>query len=176
MILSKPRKKEVLSTTKLLGTWVLSRVALLLFKHIFDLDLHFALPEIFAVFRELEHQPTGLKYLETFLRYLYSAADIAPDKLTAIAQETLTCQGGEIAMTAAQQLEQRGYEQGVQQGMREGMLEAIELGLQLKFGVAGEHMFSTIATIQELVRLKAIKNSIPLVKELSELQPLIEES
>jgi len=60
--------------------------------------------------------------------------------------------------------------------MREGVLEAIELGLHLKFGVAGEQFFATITKIQELVRLKAIKNSIPLVEDLSELKPLIEET
>ncbi len=74
-------------------------------------------------------------------------------------------------MAVAQQLEQYGYDQGMQQGI----LEAIELGLQLKFGVAGEQLFPAIAKIHELVRLKAIKNSIVLVQDLSELKPLIED-
>ncbi|MCP3922312.1 MAG: Rpn family recombination-promoting nuclease/putative transposase [Desulfobacterales bacterium] len=56
------------SDDEIKGT-VLSRIILLLFKHIFDDDIVKTLPEIFSLFNDHKEQHTGLQYIETFQRY-----------------------------------------------------------------------------------------------------------
>ena len=69
---------------------IVSRVVLLLFKHMFDPDPRQKLPEIFALIGELLKQERGVKYLEIFLRYICSVAEsITPEELLAITQQIL---------------------------------------------------------------------------------------
>ena len=53
---------------------------MLLFKHIFNPDLREKLPGIFSLMNDLLEQDTGLKHLETLLRYLFSTTVLPPAK------------------------------------------------------------------------------------------------
>lgn len=100
---------------------IVSRVVLLLFKHIFDPDLHDRLPDILKLLRELSTQESGLRMLETVLRYVYSAVErLSADEIVDIARQTLHQQGGGISMTIAQKLRQEGRQEGRQQGLENG--------------------------------------------------------
>lgn len=99
------------SDAQIKGT-ILSQVILLLFKHIFDADIRPELPKVFGLLAELRRQETGLHYLETILRYLYSAVEISYEEMLAIAEHTLPEQGGKFAMTIAEQLRQEGRQEG----------------------------------------------------------------
>jgi len=162
------------SDDEIKGT-VLSRAVMLLLKHISDPDLVQKLPGIFLLMRDLLRQDTGMRYLETILRYLYSAAETQPEEIINILEQTLSEEGRKMGMTAAdrlrkegydqamvmaERLKKEGYDQGIRQGICEGLLEGIELGLSLRFGEKGLEMMPRIREIQDLSRLKALKEKI----------------
>ncbi len=158
---------------------VLSRAVMLLLKHISDPDLVQKLPGIFLLMRDLLRQDTGLRYIETILRYLYSAAETQPEEIINILEQTLSEEGRKMGMTAADRLRKEGYDQamilaerlrkegydqgiqqGIQQGIRQGICEGIELALSLRFGEKGLEMMPRIRKIQDISRLKALKENI----------------
>ncbi len=159
---------------------VLSRVVLMLFKHIFDPDIAASLPRIFELLGELLDSRTGLQYLEVILRYLFNTVEnITPNELKRMAEKSLTSEKGGVDMaTIAEQIKAEGYklgkQQGIQMGIRNGMLEAIELGLILKFGEESLGLMSSLQGIEDPQKLRAIKDAIRTVRELSELKKLIE--
>ena len=71
-------------------------------------------------------------------------------------------------------LHQTIREDGIQQGFHDGLLEAIELGLSLRFGEKGLRLMGRIRRIDDIDRLKAIKNAIISVPTISEFQKIAE--
>jgi hypothetical protein len=63
---------------------------------------------------------------------------------------------------------------GIQQGFHNGLLEAIELGLSLRFGEKGLRLMGRIRRIDDIDRLKAIKNAIISVPNVAEFQKIVE--
>ena len=105
------------SDEELTGT-VVSRVVMLLFKHIHDPDIFQKLPAIFALMQELLRQERGLHTIEMLLRYVFNALeDITVTQLVTIAEQSLQ---GEMVMTLAEQLRQEGWRNGVSQGIQQG--------------------------------------------------------
>ena len=93
-------------------------------------------------------QETGLQYLETILRYLYSATDsISVEKLIAIAQHTLAKPGGDMAMTIAEQLLTEGRKKGIDEGLEKGLEKGTIIGEIL---LAQRILKLTIFTQEEL--------------------------
>ena len=72
-----------------------------------------------------------------------------------------------------QQGMQQGLQQGTQRGIRQGLLEAIELGLNLRFGVAGLGMLPQVRKIEDVDRLRAIKQALLSVGSVDELAVLL---
>jgi predicted transposase/invertase (TIGR01784 family) len=90
---------------------VWQRVALLALKHIFQPDLEPRLRDILSLVRDLAHQPTGLDYLYTLLRYISAAAPhLKPEELHAAVVECFT-QGDTIMPTIAERWVQQGEAQ-----------------------------------------------------------------
>ena len=176
------------SDDEIKGT-VLSRAVMLLMKHISDPDLIMKLPGIFLLMRDLLRQDTGLRYIETILRYLYSAAETQPEEIINVLEQTLSEEGRKMGMTAADRLRKEGYDQGVhqgiqqgiqqgvqqgiQQGICEGLVEGIELGLSLKFGEKGLKMMPRIRKIQDISRLKYLKEKIRTAVSSEEFKKII---
>lgn len=90
-------------------------------------------------------------------------------------------------MTLAEQLRQEGWRNGVNQGMKQGMqqgmqqgyehglLEAIELGVNLKFGEEhAQKVMPVIREIHDVNRLQALKDALKQIRQLKELNALIE--
>ena len=69
--------------------------------------------------------------------------------------------------------EQRGEERGKVIGEQRGIISAIELGLDLKFGVQGLELMEPVSQIADLDKLKTIRNAIKSAQSLDELQQLI---
>ena len=69
--------------------------------------------------------------------------------------------------------EKIGMEKGMQQGIKQGLLEAIELGLKLKFRTKGLKLYPQITKIDDIDKLRSIKESIEIAKELKEIQELL---
>ncbi len=149
----------------------LSRIVMLLFKHISDPDIAQKLPVIFSFMREITESEGGLRFLEKILRYLSNAADgITPNELKSIVEESLSQKKGELFMTIADILRKEGYEKGIQQGF----LEAIELGLSLKFGDESLKIMSLVQKIREIEKLKSLKNAIRTARDISDITIMIE--
>ncbi|RUT04980.1 hypothetical protein DSM106972_038010 [Dulcicalothrix desertica PCC 7102] len=63
--------------------------------------------------------------------------------------------------------------EGEQLGEKRGILAAIELGLELKFGAEALELMESVSQVQDLKKLKMIKDAIKSVNTLDELRQLI---
>ena len=61
---------------------------------------------------------------------------------------------------------------GASKGVRQGLLQAIELGLELKFGVDALSIMSEVSQIDDIEQLRAIKEGIKTVTSIKELQKI----
>ncbi|WP_035277597.1 Rpn family recombination-promoting nuclease/putative transposase [Desulforegula conservatrix] len=159
---------------------ILLKVALLVMKHIFDEELAPKLPGIFGLFVELISKDTGLKYIETLLKYILSGTESVNEKDLASALNQVAGPKGEaIIMTAAERLMQIGREEGIQQGMQQGILkgsveslaEGLELAISIKFGEAPETKtaMDIIRSIDDPSRLRDLKHLVKDSKNIKEL-------
>ncbi len=123
---------------------IVSRVVLLLLKHIRDPDLRQKLPDIFALMQTLMEKETGLQWLEVVVRYLASARekeDLSWEQIKEIAEQAISKETGGYVMTLAEKLRNEGKLEGKLEGLVEceqkgeakGLRNAIELGITLKF-------------------------------------------
>ena len=150
----------------------LSRIVMLLFKHIHDPDILDQLPAIFDLMRTLLNREGGLHTLEMLLRYVFSAIEEnALDQVTHIAEAALK---GDIIMTIAERLHNEGKTEGMQQGYERGLVEAIEFGISLKFGDdAMQAIMPMIRSIHDLTRLQSIKDAVKQAQDLAQVTPLL---
>ena len=65
---------------------------------------------------------------------------------------------------------QEGKQLGIEEGIREGLYEAIELGLQLKFGNDGKKLFRKVKNIEDIGKLREIKNLIKEADSIKEIE------
>ena len=70
----------------------------------------------------------------------------------------------------------QGLRQGLERGIREGLLEAIELGLALRFGTDGLKLLPLVRKVQDVDRLRAIKQALLQVKGIDEVFALLDSS
>jgi len=63
-----------------------------------------------------------------------------------------------------------GLQEGLQKGIRDGLIEAIELGLSIKFGAEGERLLPRVRQIEEVDRLRAIKEVVKVAATLAEVE------
>ena len=61
---------------------------------------------------------------------------------------------------------------GIEKGVCQGLLEAIELGLELKFGADALSLMSEISQIDDIEKLRSIKEGIKTVASIEELQQI----
>jgi predicted transposase/invertase (TIGR01784 family) len=155
---------------------ILTRVALLLFKHIFDMDIKDRLPEIFSLLEAILKEKSGMKILEILLRYLFSAIDdITVLDIKTMVETSLTGVKGDSVMTLAEQLRNEGFQQGeisgLLKGKLEGMLEGIEMAVYLKFGAGPEsqNLVVAIRRINDLDTIKRVKMALMEAKAISDI-------
>ena len=144
----------------------MSRVILLLFKHIRDPDLRQKLPSILALMQKLMEKETGLQYLEVVVRYLASALDeneLSVKQIKEIAEKAISKETGEYVMTLAEKLRNEGEVKGEIRGLREG----IELGITLKFPGDIDTVMAKVNKIDNLDALKEIKEAIKTAQDIS---------
>ena len=163
----------------------MARVTMLLLKHIFDPDVADRLPDIFLLLKELSEQETGLQYFESLIKYVFSnVEDITTEDIQSIVSKTLPEDKGDIIMTLAEQLEnkglqkglQQGLQQGLEQGLEQGLLEGIEFAVSIKFGETDDckTVIAKIKSINDINLLKALKGKIKSAKTVPELIRSIE--
>jgi hypothetical protein len=155
---------------------ILSRVALLLLKHIRDPDLQQKLPDILALLKNLGEKETGLQWLEVFIRYIVSARqeeDLSAKNIVEIAEQAISKETGEYVMTLLEKLRSEGRNEGRLEGEIKGLKEAIELGITLKFPGEIETVMAQVNKIDDLDTLKEIKEVIKTAKDISEILALL---
>ena len=157
---------------------LLCRAILLLFKHVRAPDFEERLGAILAMLNELKKSDNGFRYLEAIFRYLHSTADISSDKIKKIVNQNLDFEKGELFMTIGERLRKEGFEQGIQQGIQqgvhEGLLEAIDLGLLLRFEDQSQVLMKLVNQIDDVEKLRAIKDALKSVTNVSDLRSMIE--
>ena len=69
--------------------------------------------------------------------------------------------------------ERKGREIGVQEGLQAGLQEAVILGIEIKFGAQSLDLVPEVRRIHDLNTLRAIRESLPRIQTLTELQALL---
>ncbi|QTA91324.1 Uncharacterized protein dnm_073880 [Desulfonema magnum] len=127
---------------------------------------------------ELPKLDSGLQYLEMIIRYLLTTAGdkiiTTTDEIITMMKDNLPAEGGDLVMTIADELRKEGYEQGIQIGIREGLLDTIEFGLSLRFGDDVLKFMPKIHDINDIKRLRNIKDVIKKARDFSEVKGMIE--
>jgi len=81
--------------------------------------------------------------------------------------------GGEISMTTAAKLIEKGKIESKIEGKIEGLKEAIEMGLGLKYGDEGQRLYERIKAISLVEKLEAIKEAVKVSKNIEEIEKLL---
>jgi hypothetical protein len=103
---------------------VVTRLFVLVLKHIFDHSLGGRLDEILCMASEVIRQPSGMEMVMTLLRYIGRSA-VKLDK-TEMAQKLLAYlpkEGGALMETMAQEWIDEGFAKGIEQGLAKGKKE-----------------------------------------------------
>jgi predicted transposase/invertase (TIGR01784 family) len=161
---------------------VLTRVGLLLLKHVFSPDYEGKLPEILSLLRSLLEKETGMQYIEAVLRYIFSTAEhIKVDDLKRIVKNKLSESQENTIMTLAERLKQEGreeaweeaWEEATKEATKKGHYETIEMGLHLRFGKNSEETMSRVYEIDDIDSLGSIKNAVRSLKSLDEIAAIV---
>jgi len=150
---------------------IMTRVVMLMFKHVFNPDLRKKLPEIFSLLKILVVQETGLQYLETVMRYLSSVLEeetLAPEEIKRMAEQAISKDAGGYMVTLA--------EKWRNEGKIEGLKDAIELGLTIKFPENSNTVMGTVKQIYDLDLLVKLKEAVKTSRDISEILILLPES
>jgi len=109
------------------------QVCLQMMKYIFDEgELLARYQKIFSILHELVSDQQGAVFFEQTLIYILRSTNLEEQKVIDLSK-SISSKGGEIAMTTAEKLEQRGEQRGIkkgeQRGIKKGMQEGIEKGI-----------------------------------------------
>ena len=154
----------------------MSRVILLLFKHIRDPDLRQKLPSILALMQKLMEKETGLQWLEVVIRYLASALEedeLSLEQIKEIAEKAISRETGGYVMTLAEKLRNEGKLEGEKRGEAKGLRNAIELGITLKFPGDIEAVMVRVNKIDDLETLVKVTEVIKTANDISEILALL---
>ena len=66
-----------------------------------------------------------------------------------------------------------GAIEGERKGRIEGLIEAIEIGLELKYGVNGLRLLERIRKIAVIEKLESIKEAVKISKNMEEIEKLL---
>ena len=144
-------------------------IALLVMRNILnEKELEKNLKDFLEIGRQYFEEEEGLKFLESVIRYLYSSTEIEVGKVVNTIKE-ISEKGGEMGTTTAAKL----IEKGKIEGKIEGLKEAIEIGLELKYGVEGLKLLERINTISLVEKLEAIKEAVKISKDMEEIEKLL---
>jgi len=146
---------------------VLLRAALMLMRHAFDPAVHDRLPEILKLILDVSETKSGLRAVETMLRYLFNEVpDLSVDKVEDIVDKHFLKDKKEVIMTVAEQLRQEGFEKG--------LLESIEVGLNLRFGPNGLRHMPKIKRIKKTDRLRSLQQALYTAQDIAKFERVME--
>ncbi|WP_295102981.1 Rpn family recombination-promoting nuclease/putative transposase [uncultured Candidatus Kuenenia sp.] len=169
------------------------QITMLLMRNIYnDKILGDKLKVFFEIGRQYFEEEGGVKFLESVIRYLYYASDIEEERVIDTLKE-ISEEGGKLSMTIAARLIEKGKItgrmegrmegreegraegaiEGERKGRIEGLIEAIEIGLELKYGVNGLRLLERIRKIAVIEKLESIKEAVKISKNMEEIEKLL---
>ncbi|RJP22792.1 MAG: hypothetical protein C4527_21300 [Candidatus Omnitrophota bacterium] len=169
------------SDAEIKGT-ILSRVVLLLFKHIFAEDFGERFVRICELLGKLQDEKTALEFMRSVLEYIGNATDrISREQIRKGVEKALPQAGGKLMPTLFEQIREEGRvegrvegrEEGQGLGRLEGLREGIELALELKFGEEGLSLLPEIRTITSIEILHEIKDVLKTGYALNDIKKLL---
>jgi hypothetical protein len=165
---------------------VQTRILLTLLRDIFTKDIDELIHSILKCIhylQELEDKQTGIEFLETMIRYVFSAANnLTKRDMEVIIKEIETTfpEGSEVTMTLADILREEGMQEGLEKGIEKG----IELGqakalsktalqqLTAKFGVLPKELTEEISKL-DVISLELILSNMFNYTSLDDVRKFI---
>ena len=153
---------------------IVSRVGLLVMKHIFREDLPDVLKRGMELLTELSDTTRALDYVETIIRYVINASDALSLKelKTIIEQSYFQQKEGEL-MTLAEQLRREGLEQGLEQGQLEATRDSVLDILEARFEIAPQDIVKELKGIDEIAVLRQLRKKAVVVEGLEEFREMV---
>lgn len=156
---------------------VLLRAALMLMRHVFDPGVHDRLPEILKLILDVSETKSGLRAVETMLRYLFNEVpDLSVENVARMAEEYSGKDKKEVVMTVAEQMRKEVIMTMGEQLRKEVFLESIEMGLSLRFGQDGLKFMPQISRIKKIDRLRSLQQALYTTQDISEFERAMETS
>jgi predicted transposase/invertase (TIGR01784 family) len=145
-------------------TGVSLEITLLLMKNIYDKKkLRQTLESFLEIGRLFFKQEKGLRFLESVIRYIYNATEIESYEVIE-AVKKISQKGGELAMTTAMKLMEKGRKEGIKEGIKEGeskvLLDWIKFLLETKFGRDKLKLMDKVKELQSIEELEHVKEMI----------------
>ena len=165
---------------------IVSRVGLLVMKHIFRDDLPEVLKKVMELLAELSDKKRALDFVETIIRYVINASDEVSlkDLKTIIEQSYFQKKEGEL-MTIAEQLRKEGHERGLQKGREQGLEQGLQQGqlqdardsvvdiLEARFEIAPQDIVKELKGIDEIAVLRQLRKKAVVVGSLDEFRGMV---
>jgi len=145
---------------------IVSRVGLLVMKHIFREDLPDVLKRGMELLTELSDTTRALDYVETIIRYVINASDALSLKelKTIIEQSYFQKKEGEL-MTIAEQLRREGQLEDA----RDSILDILEA----RFGIIPQYLVKELKGIDEIAVLRQLRKKAVVVEGLEEFKEMV---
>ena len=157
---------------------IISRVGLLVIKHIFCDDLRDQLKRVMELLAELSDKKRALEYVETIIRYVINASDtVSLEELKHIIVHSYFQQKEGELMTLAEQLRREGHQRGLQQGLEKGQLEdardSILDILEARFNTAPQEIVKILKAINDISVLKQLRKKAAVTEGLEEFKKMV---
>jgi len=156
---------------------IVSRVGLLVMKHIFSDDLTEVLVRVMELLAELSDKRRALDYVETIIRYVINASEALSlkDLKKIIEQSYFQKKEGEL-MTIAEQLRMEGHQRGLQQGQLEDARDSIFDILESRFGITPQNIAKELKSIDEIAVLRQLRKKAVVVEGIEEFREILKKA
>ncbi len=140
-------------------------ISLLIMRNIFnENELESNLKDFFEIGRHYFEEEEGLRFLESIIRYLYSTTEIEVDTVVDTIKE-ISEKGGEISMTTAAKLIEKGKIEGKIEGEKALLIRLIER----KWGELKPDVKQRLNGIDSLEKLEALGEKIIISGRIEDL-------
>ena len=148
---------------------IVSRVGLLVMKHIFSDNLPEVLVRVMELLAELSDKKRALDYVETIIRYVINASEAVSlrDLQKIIKQSYFQKKEGEL-MTIAEQLRMEGHIEDA----RDSVLDILES----RFGITPQDIVKELKSIDEIAVLRQLRKKAVIIEGIEELREILKKA
>ena len=135
-----------------------------------SLDLEKNLKDFIEIGRQYFEEEEGLRFLESVIRYLYNAPEIAVERVIETIKE-ISEEGGKLSMTIATKLIEKGKMQGKIEGKIEGEKSLLIRLIERKWGRLQPNLKERLNKINSPEELEALGEKVIISKCVEDLFP-----